>query len=93
MKKILGLDLHNHKSSYKLSFIHFTVTLKLHIVPLGIAFPPQSDLTQAHGATGLMALCLMFKPPGSGSAARCPLRPHAKCILRSVYLTVVSLSS
>lgn len=52
MKKIFGLDLHNHKSSYKLSFIHLAV----------------------------------FKPPGWGSAIRCPLRPHAKCSLRSVYL-------
>lgn len=29
-KKILGLDLHNHRSFYKLSFVHFAVTLKLH---------------------------------------------------------------
>lgn len=44
MKKISGLNLRSHKSSYKLSFIHFMATLKFHIVPLGNYFLLHTDL-------------------------------------------------
>lgn len=92
MKKILRLDLYNHKSSHKLSFTRSAITLKLQIFPSQTVFNRQSDPTHAHIPVGLIWLHLMFKPTGCGRAVCRPLRPHTKCILSSVYLSVVSLS-